>query len=82
MSDEDFVITVVDDRPPGGMWHCGPNPCWVTVKHVQTQIMARAYHRSQRKAREMAMACVEMMIADARAERDSCNFPEALGEAQ
>jgi len=77
----DFHISVVADRPASGMWHCGPNPSWVTVTHLPTMIQARAYHRSQHKAREMAMACVEMMIADARAESDVCNFPEALDAA-
>lgn len=78
MTPDSIRITVTADRPRGGMWHTGPNPCWVTVTHLPTMIEARAYHRSQHKAREMAMACVELMIADARAEDDVCAFPEAL----
>lgn len=76
MSDLDLTITVTLDKPTSGMWHCGPNPSWVTVKHNPTQIMARAYHRSQHKAREIAMACVALMVEDAR--DDVCSFPEAL----
>ena len=72
---EDLRVEVVTDRPTSGMWHCGPNPVWVTVTHVPTMVSARAYHRSQHKAREMALACVEMMIEDA---GDQCSFPEAL----
>lgn len=75
---EPFRVEVVLDKPTSGMWHCGPNPTWVTVTHLPTMVQARAYHRSQHKAREMAMACVEMMLADAHAENDTCSFPEAL----
>ena len=76
--DDDFEVTVTVDRPKSGMWHCGPNPSWVTVTHIPTMISARAYDRHQRTARERAMACVEMMISDANAWGDQCSFPEAL----
>ena len=82
MSDADFIVKITVDKPASGMWHCGPNPSWVEVTHTPTMISARAYHRSQHKAREMALACVEMMIADAQAEHDVCRFPEALVAAK
>jgi len=75
MDDADLTITIDSDRPPSGMWHCGPNACWVTVKHNPTQIMARAFHRQQRKAREIALACVELMVAECGT--DTPQFPEA-----
>lgn len=73
-----FRVDVVQDRPPSGMWHCGPNPSWVTVTHLPTMTQARAYHRSQHKARDAAMACVQMMIEDLLVTDDVCSFPEAL----
>ncbi len=75
---ERFRVDVVQDRPPSGMWHCGPNPSWVTVTHLPTMTQARAYHRSQHKARDAAMACVQMMIEDLLVTDDVCNYPEAL----
>ena len=39
---EPFRIEVVMDKPARGMWHCGPNPSWVTVTHLPTMIQARA----------------------------------------
>lgn len=73
-----FRVEVTVDKPTSGMWHCGPNPSWVTVTHIPTMTQARAYHRSQHKAREAAMACVQMMLADLLCENDQCSFPEAL----
>ena len=78
---DQFRVDVVADRPKGGMWHTGPNPSWVTVTHLPTMVQARAYHRSQHKAREAAMACVEMMLADCLRAGDVCSYPEALGDA-
>ena len=71
----DYTVTCTPDKPQGGMWHCGPNAGWVTVKHHPTGIMARAYHRQQHKAREIALACVEMMVADCGV--SECSHPEA-----
>jgi len=73
-----FRVDVVQDRPPSGMWHCGTNPSWVTVTHLPTMTQARAYHHSQHKARDAAMACVQMMIEDLLVIGDVCNYPEAL----
>ena len=70
-----FRVTIAVDRPSGGMWHCGPNASWVTVTHLPTMTQARAYHRSQHKAREAAMACVQMMVEDC--QDDQCSFPDA-----
>jgi hypothetical protein len=72
----DYTVTVQYDKPKSGMWHCGPNPAWVTVKHNPTGIMARAYHMQGRKAREMALACVALMLEDSG--MDKCNFPDVL----
>ena len=78
---EQFRVDVVQDRPASGMWHCGPNPSWVTVTHLPTMTQARAYGRSQHKAREYAMSCVQMMLSDLCADGDVCSFPEALADA-
>ena len=84
MSEAPFVfrIDITADRPTSGQWHCGPNPCWVTVTHLPTMAEARAYHRSQHKAREAAMACVELMISDTMTEGDTCSYPEAISAAR
>jgi len=73
-----FRVEVVPDRPSSGMLHSGPNPSCVTVTHLPTMTQARAYGRSQHKAREAAMTCVQMMLADLCADGDICSFPEAL----
>lgn len=73
---EDYEITVVEDKPLTGMWHCGPNPCWITVTHKPTMISARAYGRYQHKLREAAMTCVELMVEASGYE--ACQFPEGL----
>lgn len=80
MGDEKFHVEIVVDKPTSGMWHCGPNPSWVTVTHLPTMTQARAYGRSQRKARAAAMACVQMMLDDSLSSDDVCSFPEALGD--
>ena len=76
---DDLTITITDDRPASGMWHTGPNPCWVTVKHNPTGTMARCYHRSQFRARESAMACVELML-DAIDSTDKPEFIERIAD--
>lgn len=72
----DFVVTSCADKPLSGMWHCGPNPTWVTVTHKPTGIQATARHRQPHKARQVAMACVELMIAENDA--GDAQFPETL----
>lgn len=79
MTDE-YRVQCVEDRALSGMSHCGPNPAWVTATHIPTMAQARAYHRSQWKAREMAMACVQMM--GEQSGEDRCNFPETLAEGR
>jgi protein subunit release factor A len=77
---EDLKIEMTEDRPSGGMWHNGPNPCWVSVTHLPTMISARAYERSAHKAKSSAMACVEMMLSNAA--NDQCHFPERLASPE
>lgn len=62
LSPDTIRIDCVHDKPDRGMWHCGPNACWVTVTHLPTGVSARAYHRNQWKARETAMTAVELLI--------------------
>lgn len=76
MSEKVWRVEIVEDRPMRGMWHCGPNPAWVTVTHLPTMISARAYCDRQHKARQMAQTCVEMMLEDSRLK--SCRFPETI----
>ena len=75
---DDLLVIVTEDRPASGQWHCGPNPAWVTVTHVPTMISARAYDRHHRLARERAIACVELMVADCR--DTECQFPERVAQ--
>jgi protein subunit release factor A len=63
MSEDDYTVTITADRPAGGMWHNGPNPCWVTVFHNPTVIMARCYGERQYQTRVMALQCVRVMLA-------------------
>ena len=74
---EVFRVDIVADRPS-----CGPNPSWVTVTHLPTMMQARAYHRSPHKAREAALACVQLMLDDLLCADDVCSYPEALNPAQ
>ena len=71
---QDFRIDIVYDKPKSGMWHCGPNNCWVTVTHIPTMTQARAYHKHDRTARINAMDAVQFMIADCYEAK--CSFPE------
>ncbi len=76
MSQEDYQVTVTEDRPKGGMWHCGPNASWITVTHLPTMISARMFDTQQHKARKAAMDCCEMMVELSRLEK--CQFPERV----
>jgi protein subunit release factor A len=62
----EYRVDIVEDRPEGGVWHCGPNACWVTVTHLPSGVSATAYHPYQHKAREYAMDAVKYMLADDR----------------
>jgi protein subunit release factor A len=73
----DIRVDVVADKPKGGMWHTGPNPSWVTVTYIPTMTQARCYHDMQNKARDLAMACVELMVKDVGG-GTACSFPEAI----
>jgi hypothetical protein len=42
-------------------------------------ISVRAYGVSQHRARQAAMACVEMLVAESRLDR--CSFPERIAPA-
>ncbi len=66
MNDEDIAIAVKVDKPDHGMWHCGPNAAWITVTHVPTGISVTQYGYQQHRARQQAMACLEMLVSDAR----------------
>ena len=63
MAEDDYRVDVIEDRPASGMWHSGPNRCWVTVTHIPTGISARAFDERQYRAREIAMQCVRVMRA-------------------
>ncbi len=76
MDPDQVRIELTEDRPKGGAWHCGPNAGWVTVTHLPTMISARAFDQNQWKARESALACVEMMVDQSRLLK--CQFPERV----
>ena len=75
----DFSVTLVEDKPKHGMWHCGPNAAWVEVTHLPTMISARAFDQSQHHAKQAAQACCEMMVEQSRLLK--CQFPERLSDA-
>lgn len=64
MEQKDVRVDLIEDRPDGGMWHCGPNPCWVTVTHLPTGASVRVYSggKAQYKAREDAYNLLEMAV--------------------
>ena len=76
MSESEYCIELVEDRPLRGMWHCGPNAAWVTVTHLPTMISARMFDQSQHHAWQAAMSCCEMMVEQSRLLK--CQFPERL----
>lgn len=73
---EEYRITLTEDRPLSGMWHCGPNAAWVEVTHLPTMISARSFDKSQHHARQAAMACCQMMVEQTSVLK--CQFPERL----
>jgi len=72
----DYRVEMVEDRPHGGMWHCGPNAAWVTVTHLPTMISARAFDQQYHRAKQAAQACCEMMVEQSRLLK--CQFPERV----
>ena len=74
----DYRVSMVEDKPASGMWHCGPNAAWVTVTHLPTRISARAFDDRPHRAREAAMACCEMMVEQSRLLK--CQFPERVDD--
>jgi hypothetical protein len=72
----EYQVELIEDKPLKGMWHCGPNAAWVEVTHLPTMISARAFDQSHHHARQAAMACCEMMVAQSRLPK--CQFPERL----
>ena len=77
---KDIRIDVVSDKPIKGMWHTGPNAAWVTVTHLPTMISARMFDEMQHKARDSALACVELMVEQSRLLK--CQFPETLAQTE
>lgn len=73
-------VNCVEDRPLSGMWHCGPNPCWVTVTHVPTLTSIRIHsgYKSQHQTRAIAIELLELALLETRAE--TCSFPERLNK--
>lgn len=71
-----WYISLVEDRPTHGMWHCGPNAGWIEVTHLPTMISARAFGKSQHKAKQAAMNCCEMLIEESGVA--TCQFPERI----
>lgn len=78
---EHIRVDLAHDKPSSGMWHCGPNACWVTVTHLPTLMQVRVYSgdRSQHQARNEAMTLMEMMLD--RFGDEPCQFPDVLETA-
>lgn len=74
----DYKVECWHDKPLSGMWHTGPNPGWVEVTHLPTMQSVRAYDEMQYKARDKAMAALDLIVDDCRA--DKCSFPEQLSQ--
>lgn len=80
----DFRVDITHDRPTSGMWHCGPNACWITATHIPTQTQVRLYSgklRSQHHVRDLALMFLDMVLEETGA--DTCQFPEQVtGEGE
>lgn len=76
----DYKIEITTEKPKSGMWHCGPNNCWITVTHLPTMASVRVYSggKSQHKTREIAMDAIEYILASTGS--DPCIMPELLEE--
>lgn len=64
MKPEDLKIDIIHEKPKSGMWHCGPNACWITILHIPTMISVRLYsgRDSQHVTRAKAMELLELAI--------------------
>lgn len=73
----DLDVVIIHDKPKSGMWHCGPNPCWVEVTHLPTMCSVRAYSGddSHYKTRRRAETLLDIMLEDMR-DTSPCSFPE------
>lgn len=67
---KDIKVEGSQDKPASGVWHNGPNNGWVKITHLPTMQSVTAYARIQHKARERALAVLEMLVSD-------CEFKEA-----
>ncbi|WP_136685683.1 hypothetical protein [Falsirhodobacter xinxiangensis] len=78
MDAEVIRIEVAHDKPISGMWHCGPNPCWITATHLPTLASVRVYSggKGMHQARQAAVDLLEMMVDQFGA--DPCNFPAVI----
>lgn len=82
MRREDVKLEAVHDKPKSGMWHTGPNPCWITVTHIPTMCQVRLYSgdRIQNKVRDEALELLELAVSFGRVE--NCSFPENVAPTQ
>jgi protein subunit release factor A len=76
-NNEDLEVVFTEDAPKSGMWHCGPNNCWVTITHKPTMMQVRVYGEYQYRVRESALTVLEMLLQDFGSE--PCSFPENVG---
>lgn len=58
----DLRVDWEDNRPPRGMWHCGPNSGWFTAHHLPTDTIVRVFWDNQYRAREKAMLLLELAV--------------------
>ncbi len=73
----DVDVTYIYDRPKSGMWHCGPNPYWITVTHKASgsQIRVRS-NMPQHIARQEALDLMEYALLTFG--KEPCSFPENI----
>ena len=74
----DVQIDCMEDRPASGMWHCGPNPFWITITHKPTGNSVRLYsgEKTQHKTMQEALEILELILSFS----PDCvpSFPERL----
>ena len=72
----EILVDIVEDKPAGGMWHTGPNRCWITATHLPTMQSVRVYDGQQHRGRDRAYALLDLMLDGW--DGDLPSFPESI----
>lgn len=74
--EDDIHLSFIEDRPERGMWHCGPNNCWVEATHLPTMMSVRCYGRQSFKVKDTAISMLELLVSEFG--DDPASFPDRV----